>query len=79
MTDPEQERGADSPQLSALKAAQLRVNALRAGSDRPPRANGDAADNHAHDLVTAMNRLMSLIRHTEPEDLAAFDEWRKGL
>lgn len=77
MTTPEQEwPDGESPQLRALKAAQERVNALRAGLERPPLKNGDSGDEYAQDLVTAMNRLMSLIRHAAPEDVAAFDEWR---
>ena len=77
MTTPEQERpGGESLGLRALKAAQERVNALRAGLERPALKNGDSGDEYAQDLVTAMNRLMSLIRHAAPEDVAAFDEWR---
>ena len=80
MSTPEQERGdGDSPQLSALKAAQLRVNTLRAGLERPPLTNGDSGDDYAQELVTAMNRFMSLIRHAAPDDIAAFDEWRNSL
>ncbi len=80
MSTPEQGRPDDeSPQLQALKAAQERVNALRAGLERPPLKNGDTGDEYAQELVTAMNRLMSLIRHASPEDVAAFDEWRNSL
>ena len=80
MSTPEQEReGEDSPQLSALKAAQLRVNSLRAGLERPPLTNGGSGDDYAQELVTAMNRMMSLIRHTTPDDIAAFDQWRNSL
>ena len=80
MNTPEQERGdGDSPQLSALKAAQLRVNSLRAGLERPPLTNGDSGDDYAQELVTAMNRFMSLIRHATPDDIAAFEEWRNSL
>ena len=80
MSTPEQDReDGDSPQLSALKAAQLRVTELRAGLERPPLTNGDSGDDYAHELVTAMNRFMSLIRHTAPEDLSAFEEWRNSL
>ena len=80
MSTPEQERPKDeSPQLQALKAAQERVNALRSGLERPPLKNGDSGDTYAQELVTAMNRLMSLIRHAAPEDVAAFDEWRNSL
>ena len=80
MTTPEQRAGGgDSPQLQALKAAQERVNALRSGLERPPLKNGDSGDEYAQELVTAMNRLMSLIRHATPEDVAAFDEWRNSL
>ena len=80
MSTPEQEReDEDSPQLSALKAAQLRVNSLRAGLERPPLTNGGSGDDYAQELVTAMNRMMSLIRHTTPDDIAAFDQWRNSL
>ena len=80
MSTPEQEReGEDSPQLSALKAAQLRVNSLRAGLERPPLTNGGSGDDYTQELVTAMNRMMSLIRHAAPDDIAAFDEWRNSL
>ena len=80
MSTPEQERPEDeSPQLRALKAAQEKVNALRAGLERPPLKNGDSGDEYAKELVTAMNRLMSLIRHATPEDVAAFDKWRNSL
>ena len=80
MTTPEQgQAGGESPELRALKAAQERVNALRAGLERPPLKNGDSGDEYAQELVTAMNRLMSLIRHAAPEDVAAFDTWRNGL
>ena len=79
MSTPEQDReDGDSPQLSALKAAQLRVNSLRAGLERPPLTNGDSGDDYAQELVTAMNRFMSLIRHAAPDDIAAFDEWRNS-
>ena len=64
--------------MSALKAAQLRVNSL-AGLERPPLTNGDSGDDYAQELVTAMNRFMSLIRHAAPDDIAAFDEWRNSL
>ena len=80
MSTPEQEReDEDSPQLSALKAAQLRVNSLRAGLERPPLTNGGSGDDYAQELVTAMNRFMSLIRHAAPDDIAAFDQWRNSL
>ena len=80
MSTPEHEAGGgDSPQLRALKAAQERVNALRSGLERPPLKNGDSGDTYAQELVTAMNRLMSLIRHASPEDVAAFDEWRNSI
>ncbi len=80
MSTPEDEAGGgDSPQLRALKAAQERVNALRSGLERPPLKNGDSGDTYAQELVTAMNRLMSLIRHASPEDVTAFDEWRNSL
>ena len=80
MTTPERGAGdEDSPQLQALKAAQERVNALRSGLERPPLKNGDSGDTYAQELVTAMNRLMSLLRHASPEDVSAFDEWRNSL
>ena len=80
MSTPEQGRPEDeSPQLRALKAAQEKVNALRAGLERPQLKNGDTGDTYAQELVTAMNRLMSLIRHASPEDVEAFDEWRNSL
>lgn len=80
MTTPEDKaRDGDSPQLKALKSAQEKVNALRSTLERPPLKNGDSGDRYAQELVTAMNRLMSLIRHAAPEDVAAFDEWRNSL
>ena len=80
MTTPEHDSGEDdSTQLRSLKDAQRRVNTLRAGLERPPLTNGGTGDEYARDLVTAMNRLMSLIRHTTPEDLAAFEAWRDSL
>ena len=69
----------DSPALQTLKRAQQRVNELRGGMQRPQLSNGDSGDDYASELVTAMNRLMSLIRHATPEDIASFDTWRQGL
>ena len=69
----------DSPALQALKRAQERVNGLRGAMQRPQLSNGDAGDEYASELVTAMNRLMSLIRHATPEDIASFDKWRDSL
>ncbi len=70
---------ADSHHLDTLKAAHLRINALRVDREQPPQTSGGVADANAQELVTAMNRLMTLIRHAVPEDLAAFDEWRSRL
>ena len=69
----------DSAALQNLKRAQLRVNELRGGMQRPQLSNGGAGDDYAGELVTAMNRLMSLIRHATPEDIAVFEEWRQEL
>ena len=69
----------DSAALQNLKRAQLRVNNLRGGMQRPQLSNGGAGDDYAGELVTAMNRLMSLIRHATPADIAAFEEWRQRL
>ena len=68
----------DSPALQALKRAQQRVNELRGAMQRPQLSNGDAGDEYASELITAMNRLMSLIRHATPEVIASFDTWRQG-
>lgn len=52
--------------LDDLKRAQERVEALR--------REGVAPTDRA--FTAAMNRLMSLVRHASPEDVAAFDAWR---
>jgi hypothetical protein len=52
--------------LDDLRRARLRVEELR----------WDGVGTDDHRLVAAMNRLMSLIRHANPEEVAAFDVWR---
>ena len=53
--------------LDDLKRAHTRVQELRA-------RRVSAAE---QEFKAAMNRLMSLIRHASPDDVAAFDEWRR--
>jgi hypothetical protein len=53
--------------LDDLKRAQERVDALR----------GRGADPASQEMKTAMNRLMSLVRHATAEEVAEFDAWRR--
>ena len=53
--------------LEELQRAQARVDALR----------GKGADPTGREFKAAMNRFMSLFRHATPEEVAAFDAWRR--
>ncbi|MBI4328617.1 MAG: hypothetical protein HY685_01980 [Chloroflexi bacterium] len=53
--------------LEDLVQAQSRIYDLRQRGTAPP----------SQEMKVAMNRFMSLLRHAGPEEVAAFDRWRK--
>ena len=58
---------AEADRLESLKRAQERIEALQAAG----------ADMNSAEARRAVNTLITQIRHLSPEELAAFDAWKR--